>query len=245
MDTSQIEVLLSGKEARKSTGGITAKVIAKYEDKKVMIKGGGFKESLMELFSYRLGKTLGIKVNKVEMIGTGDVLGLDKYCSVHWWEDKFKTIEQARAEYRGSYEDKWSNNFIYKLLSQEEIVIMRFFDIIIGNSDRHSSNYGKLNKNIFLIDNAYSHTWMINDIEKGLPRMAEFFDCVENVKVQKFINNFLKITPRKVLFMLKAPKGFQQLEKGKIDLTIKRIEIIQKDLRKRLVEMGKGEIINV
>jgi phage pi2 protein 07 len=219
MDSSKIEVVLSKNDARKSHGGITPKVIGKFEDKKVMIKGENFEEALMECFAYRLGKTLGIPTNKVELINTGDVFGLNKYCSVHWWEDKFIVADKANSDGRTK--------------TKTESKLLTLFDIIINNGDRHSGNYGYKNNRLFLIDNGSANPW-VRFREWETRDIKDFVNSIDK-DLMKVVTKFLSITPRKIKYMLKTPKGFEKTYPSeKIEMTINRFSEIQEFIKKEL-----------
>lgn len=206
MKTSEIKVTMDKRSARDSFGGVTPKVMAEINGKQVMIKGGDdAKESFAEYFAYKLGKFLGIKVNKVKMVDFGHEFGLSKNCSVHWWENKFK-----RAVEVGAYEIK-----------EEQKDIMNLFDYIINNTDRHSNNYGLKGKNIFLIDNGFAAPWDLKDIRYN--RIKEYAQ-----KVPDIIEKFLKLDEKKLLKLMKLPKGLDHnIDKVIIDKIVERFRLIQ------------------
>jgi hypothetical protein len=180
-----ITTTMNKQEMSSQYGGVTDKVMATVSGEKVMIKGDTVKESLAEYFAYKLGEYLGLNINKVKLIDCGDLLGLSKICSVHWWEDDFK--KQAACG---------------RKLTDEERNKLEFFDAIINNDDRHGSNYGYVNDELFLIDHGLSKPWF------------QFAECEYSFQIkralqcpycQEIVEKFLSLTVEDFYNMLKLP----------------------------------------
>lgn len=141
-----IERILKSDELNKI--GISKKIMGFTNGEKVMVKSteGQPQEALAEYFAYRLGERLGLGVNRVEIINFGDKLDdkLDPICTVHWWEEDF-------IVYR-NFED---------IESDFEVSTRKFFDLLLENDDRHGSNYGFLNDEIFFIDHGCCSPWEV------------------------------------------------------------------------------------
>lgn len=173
------------RETRCRYGGITDKVMATVNGDKVMIKGDHARESLAEYFAYKLGEYLGLNINKVKLIDCGDLLGLSKICSVHWWEDDFEEQDGYRRELTGEEENK-----------------LGFFDAIINNEDRHNSNYGYVNNELFLIDHGMSEPWC------ELDKFQHFYEIKKALKCpycQEIVDKFLELTADELYEMLELP----------------------------------------
>lgn len=139
-----IKVTMSKKDTSNTFSGVTDKVMATVNGEKVLIKGDKCspKEAIAEYVAYRLGEAIGLNINKVKLIDCGDLLGLAKICSVHWWEDKLIIARNVERHF-----------------SETEDIISKFFDSIIDNDDRNKGNYGLLNNELFLIDHGLAHPW--------------------------------------------------------------------------------------
>lgn len=131
-------------------GGQANKAFAFYEGRKAMVKENNKpEECYAEYLAYKLGTYLGIKVNEVILGDCGRDFGwYDTSVSIHIWEDNLVMG------------DKFLGG-----LSNKARHTMQFFDDIIDNGDRHGSNYGILNKELFLIDHGYADPW--SDLDSG------------------------------------------------------------------------------
>lgn len=173
------------RETKGQYGGITDKVMATVNGDKVMIKGNDAIESLAEYFAYKLGEYLGLNINKVKLIDCGDLLGLSKICSVHWWEDDFEEQDGYRRELTGEEENK-----------------LGFFDAIINNEDRHNSNYGYVNNELFLIDHGFSKPWCEFDKFQHYYEIKKALKCTY---CQETVDKFLELTVDELYEMLELP----------------------------------------
>lgn len=171
------------KSDEKNTIGVSPKIMGFVNGQKVMVKStdGEPQEALAEYFAYQLGTRIGLNVNQVEIIDCGDKLDpqLDPICTVHWWEDEF---------------------IIYRKYQDEESVydkaLRKFFDVLLDNDDRHGSNFGFLNDEIFFIDHGCCYPWepfLTSDREKLCKYAKEIPDVV---------SDFMKLTDEDFYEML-------------------------------------------
>jgi hypothetical protein len=191
------------KSDEETPDGISEKTFGYVEGKKVLIKTDYRPtEILAEYFAYKLGEALEIPVNKVKLIDCGTLLGLkNNLCSVHWWEECF--IDSA--DYVGIEE-------------QKDLDMMKFFDAIIGNDDRHHHNYGFIDDCIFLIDHGLSYPWKsfysenINDLHQTWH------------KVPEITNKFLSLTEDNFRKMLELPDDLEHnIPDGKFNKIVERM----------------------
>lgn len=159
-DFNEVKVIYNDREARDIYGGVSAKVIAEVDGKRVMIKRSDrdIRESLCEYVAHKLGNLMGLKTNEVELINGCESLGFDGTCSMHTWEKLFveKSGIWSKTEYMFEY--GLNENAV-----DEDHSIMRLFDIIIDNEDRHGHNWGWINGEMFLIDHETSYPWFLAD----------------------------------------------------------------------------------
>lgn len=173
------------RETKGRYGGVSNKVVATVNGEKVMIKGDNIRESLAEYFAYKLGEYLGLNINKVKLIDCGDLLDLSKICSVHWWEDDFEEQNGYRRELTGEEENK-----------------LGFFDAIINNEDRHKSNYGFINDELFLIDHGLSKPWY------EFSKYEHYYEIKKALKCphcQEIVDKFMALTVEELYEMLELP----------------------------------------
>ena len=162
------------KSDEQNTIGVSHKIMGFVGGHKVMVKSteGQPQEALAEHFAYQLGSRIGLNVNQVEVIDCGNELDtkLDPICTVHWWEDDF---------------------IIYRHYENEESVydksLRKFFDVLLDNDDRHGSNYGFLNDEIFFIDHGCCYPWaeMTKPEKEKLCKYAE--------EIPDTVSDFLKL----------------------------------------------------
>lgn len=223
LENESIELLMDRKQTGQEFGGVCDKVFGTVNDKKVLIKS--YKKTRMdsfaELFAYRLGTRLGLKVNKIKLVNCGTLLGLEHdFCSVHFLEDEFKT--------------KCDLN--YNAISSDDEDLVNIFDTIINNDDRHSSNYGKIGDELFLIDHGYSRPWRLNvDTSKLRVKSSN--------KLIQLMNTFINITDKEFEEMIKIPEEFSNIELGvNLNLIIERMHIVQDTIKEtdNFYNMNKG-----
>jgi len=162
-------------EAWSRIGGVSPKVMGSSDGTKVLIKCGTHdygQDSLAEYFAYKLGQAVGIDVNEVKLIDCGILLGLrENLCSVHTWEDDFCTAGNYGGKLDQGAEDR-----------------LALFDEIIYNDDRHGSNYGVLNDQLFCIDHGFAEPWNLKLYNDG-QRILRFASKIGTVEmVEKFMS---------------------------------------------------------
>lgn len=179
--SNKIEMSMDREETSESVLGVSPKIIGISNGRKVMVKSsnGCPVESLAELFAYRLGTALGVKVNEVEIINSGSHFGLSNVCSVHKWEDDF--VISSKYENNQSYEDKQT---------------LSFFDALLDNDDRNHGNYGYIGDQLFLIDHGFASPWdKIGPYETS--HLEKKYDSISDI-VEKFLSleeeDFWKMT---------------------------------------------------
>lgn len=197
--------------------GITPKVMATIEGEQVLIKGGYPKECLAEFFAYKLGTALGYKVNKVSLIDCGEFFRLRTVCSVHWWQGDLAEAGRVSDERR-----------------MNGAQLIKFFDNIIHNSDRHNGNYGYLDNgggDLFLIDHGLASPW----IQLTSNDKHNFENLVKNnfFEVRPFVDKFLSLKDNDFINMFVMPENFKykfeyEDEYDIIPSIIKRMKTIQK-----------------
>ena len=174
---SSEKIISSDEEAEKAShvGGVCEKTLGTVEREKVMIKGNGgdFYESLSELLAYRLGTAIGLKVNKVEIVDCGDLFGLSKIASVHWWVNRFIPYRHTRD------------------LTINERTVLNFFDEVFNNDDRNSGNYGLVDGELFLIDHGFASPWANFETNWNMYATKE---AVKSPYCLPFVENFMKLS---------------------------------------------------
>jgi hypothetical protein len=175
------------KSDEKNTSGVSKKVMGFVDGEKVMIKSDSWsKEMLAEYFAYKLGEKLSLPINKVKLVDCGELLGLHDLCSVHWWRDDFE---------RASRSKKWATD--------EELAMIKFFDGIIGNEDRHDGNWGFTDDGFFLIDHGLSYPWNSFDSD-DIRKIHNSWK-----KVPHLVEKFMSLTKDDFLGMLKLPDDLE------------------------------------
>lgn len=168
---NKIEMSMDREETSKTISGVSPKVMGIYNGQKVMIKcsAGCPVESLAELFAFRLGTELGLRVNEVEITSEGKLFNLDRICSIHKWEDDF--VISSKYENNQSHQDKQ---------------ILSFFDSLLDNDDRNHANFGYINDELFLIDHGFAGPWnMVGPYERR--NLEKTFSSISEV-VEKFLS---------------------------------------------------------
>ena len=177
-------------QAYNECGGVSPKVLGTSNGEKVLIKTGTHsngQDCLSEYFAYKLGTAIGIKVNEVKVIDCGDLLGLGwKLCSVHKWENDFCTASHYGGDLDRDKEDALS-----------------FFDELINNDDRHNSNYGVLNDELFCIDNGFAEPW-----KTGIPS-THLLHRASKPTVKEILEKFMSLTKEDFEEMVKFPEDLQ------------------------------------
>lgn len=190
------------KSDEKNTYGVSDKVMGFVEGKKVMIKSDSRStEILAEYFAYQLGTKLELPINKVKLVDCGRLLGLHDLCSVHWWRDDFERASQSK---------KWAND--------EELAMMKFFDGLIGNEDRHDGNYGFTNDGLFLIDHGLSYPWNSFDSD-DIRKIHTTWKKIPNL-----VEKFMSFTKDDFYEMLKIPEDLEHpFDEERFDSIIERM----------------------
>lgn len=161
--------------------GVSTKRFATIGGKKYMIKAENNKETIIEVFAYRLGKALGLNVLPVFFIENkfkdSNFKGVD-ILSVHEWDKTFQLKEQF-----DDYDDSISKTFnqLCKDLHYD-VMTMRAFDMIIGNEDRHSGNWG------FSKDE--NDEWQLAMIDHGLSYTTKYYDAHYHFTMESYNFDF-------------------------------------------------------
>ena len=183
MKKQDIFILSDKKRSSELVDGISEKVLVMINGEKVMIKGDTNRESYAEYFASKLGEELGLNINKVILTPNGELFGLCKVSSIHWWEDDFEPGDH------------------YKYMGEDEMILMNFFDAIIDNDDRHAGNYGVVGDELFLIDHGTSgpwREWKDKEYATAIER------AINNKEVLPYVERFLSLTEDK-LWALSMP----------------------------------------
>lgn len=187
LSKSDVEIISNPSESRYIHGGISDKVIAKVDGIKVMLKeaDSNMRETYCEYMASRLGELIGLSVNEVEIVKDcpTELTKLDDICSMHIWEESFRPRSKV---YNDDYllEYNLSKEQLY-----EDKQLIKMFDKIIDNEDRHDNNWGYVNGNLFLIDHETSYPWfeLTSTDKKNI-----IFDIENNMskKMYKLLTNF-------------------------------------------------------
>lgn len=218
-------------ENTSNISGISKKSLGTVEGKKVMIKGDNNKESFIEYFCAKLAEELNIFANKVDLIDCGEIFGLSRLSSVHYWEDNFVVADDVIVEKNAEY---------YQ---------MRLFDCIVGNGDRHKHNYGLINHKLFIIDNGLSDVYIkFNGKYDASDNLYNFSieKALENKVVETYpmIARFCKISDYKFKKMLNLPENLALTQEEIESLNIysksiyNRMRSVRKYLRAELKARG-------
>jgi hypothetical protein len=176
----------------KDIGGVSRKRMCTANGKKVMVKGDDAVESFMEYLAYKFGTLIGIKVNKVEMIDCGDLLGVTPIASVHYWEDDFVIRHHSREAVRSEY------------------ITLKFFDCIMDNDDRHRSNWGFLNGELFLIDNGSCYPWFSCDSNWF---SIKFGEMATNPITRYTLEKFANLSEEQIFDLVTLPENIKEFPK--------------------------------
>jgi len=219
-------------QAYSEVGGVSPKVLGTSEGQKVLIKTGTHsngQDCLSEYFAYNLGKAIGVKVNEVKLVDCGDLFGLHfKLCSVHKWENDFCTA----SEYGGD-------------LDRQKEDTLFLFDEIINNGDRHNSNYGVLNDELFCIDNGFAEPW-----KKLKGHGAYLKSCASRPTVREIVEKFMALTKEDFEEMAKFPEGLQHslpscYFKDTVDRMLDCKKVIEEMYRQTFPQLTKNLITGV
>lgn len=211
---------------KEKISGVTPKVMATINGETVMIKGDDcYREPFIELLAYRLGTVLGLKVNRVKLLDCGDLLGLNKLVSAHYWEDSFITAAQLGDDYEDVYND----------------ILRKFFDTVLNNDDRHSRNWGYLNNEMFLIDNGMSYMWL--EFEESY---YEYYiiNAITCEKTLPFVQNFCLLNEEDIIELVKYPTELEYNPFDEIffDRILTRIFTIQDYVKEKIIQNGGSAI---
>jgi hypothetical protein len=197
-------------EAWGRIGGVSPKVLGTSNGKKVLIKAGTHHDSrdcLAEYFAYKLGQAIGIAVNEVKLIDCGLLIGLDyDLCSVHTWEEDFITANNYGGKLDSGAEDR-----------------LALFDEILYNDDRHGSNYGVLNDNLFCIDHGFAEPWGQRVYQDG----RLLLNRVAKETTKEVVEKFMSLTVYDFEEMVKSPIDIKYNE----ELCKKTAEIVSRMLK--------------
>ena len=239
ISSERISVTSDIESTRSNISGISPKIMATVENKKVMIKGDATKEAYAEYFAYRLGSFLGLNINKVGLTDEGSLLGLPtNLCSIHWWEENFVEFAQARQKIE-NINEKFS----------KELYQMRLFDLIIENEDRHIGNYGIIDNKLFLIDNGLSRPWYNFDGKNHYDITNEiynssFSELIKNENCLDIVKQFAALSDYRIKSFVKLPSDIEvnDFRKNYINTLskeiISRMRNIRKYFRVELKSMG-------
>lgn len=200
--TSQMDT----QQTRSKFGGVMQKMLCHKDGVQVLVKAAGMRrhgdtavnqheeESLYEFFASKLGRKLGLNVNIVDLIACGDILGMNKLCSVHTFEAGFVEASDFHSD------------VAYIASKKPTDVIL--FDFIIGNGDRHSGNWGYVDGRVFLIDHGYAH--MGRPIENRTETEISELGFDKEILNSEVIKKFLTISKEEIYECAYIPEDVEK-----------------------------------
>lgn len=231
-DYDEIEIVLQGDACYDAIGGVSAKVIAKVDGKKVMIKKSDRDtyESFCEYIAHKLGNLMGLKTNEVELIKDGELVGLDGVCSMHTWEEDFVERSGVFQKVEYTFEHQLNEDAI-----DADHSILRLFDIILDNEDRHGHNWGWLNGELFLIDHETCFPWYPM-LDKDVRKLDHHLTNMMSKRLYKTALDFYYIEAEDFYEAFQVPHDVEQQLRDNtvIDKVITRMISIQDHIGKKL-----------
>lgn len=191
-------LLLTSSDTNELISGVSYKMLMAIEDTPYIAKLDNVKDAYNEYVSYALGRALGYNINEVILVSFGEDMGLKQSIfSLTKWEYDFVTANKSK---------KFIDKNIRKHSRDKND--LNFFDFLIDNEDRHTSNWGYLNEELFLIDNGCSYPSDTNIVNSNYNSLDVVICCD-----QKYINNFMNLSEVEIIDIC-TPPNMSELKEG-------------------------------
>ncbi len=158
---------------KKTAGGVCDKALVEVDGKTYMLKDGQkMKWCYSEVFAYRLGTLLGMRVPASRIVFLDELLGNERekvhiessYAILQEWMDSFQTasvVDKTCKRGMGAERQEYLRYDDMLLAKKRDC---EFFDFLLNNSDRNATNYGVCTETgeAIYLDHNYSSPWQFN-----------------------------------------------------------------------------------